>query len=264
MNQNFIWFCFFLNFARSWWWWNNEQQKTDDNEGNNDGISGRESVDYSYNDYYFSPSPLRRLGQTDDYYYYYADEYYPYIEARNERQQTGRNGAINPLAALVAPLAALALIAVASTASVNPMLLSIATISRNRRHTSSSTETIKIQKEVRQVRVLERFLSSLPGRAETADKLMMSYLECSGLVSSENHCLEQMVCQYSRNQDEPRKNLILNDEDRDVISIVLYNLMSNKLVSKSIKSRLRSAAKSGRDRGRDGCHQFICSLEMVL
>ena len=63
---------------------------TDDNEGNNDGISGRESVDYSYNDYYYSPSPLRRLGQTDDYYYYYADEYYPYIEARNERQQTGK------------------------------------------------------------------------------------------------------------------------------------------------------------------------------
>ena len=63
---------------------------TDDNEGNNDGISGRESVDYSYNDYYYSPSPLRRLGQTDDYYYYYADEYYPYIEARNERQHTGK------------------------------------------------------------------------------------------------------------------------------------------------------------------------------
>ena len=31
---------------------------------------------YDY-DYYELP-PLRRIGQSPDYYYYYADEYYPY------------------------------------------------------------------------------------------------------------------------------------------------------------------------------------------
>lgn len=45
---------------------------------------------------------------------------------------------INPLAAMVAPLAALALIAAASAVSVNPMLMSIATISRSRRHSGVS------------------------------------------------------------------------------------------------------------------------------
>ena len=38
--------------------------------------------DYNYDDYYYSP--LRRLGQSQDYYYYYADEYYPYLERQSQ------------------------------------------------------------------------------------------------------------------------------------------------------------------------------------
>ena len=71
---------------------------------------------YDYDAYYHSP--LRRLGQTADYYYYYADELYPYLDTLDtptyprleERQAGARDPVINPLAAMVAPLAALALI----------------------------------------------------------------------------------------------------------------------------------------------------------
>ena len=71
---------------------------------------------YDYDAYYHSP--LRRLGQSADYYYYYADELYPYLDTLDtpayprleERQAGARDPVINPLAAMVAPLAALALI----------------------------------------------------------------------------------------------------------------------------------------------------------
>ena len=71
---------------------------------------------------------------------------------------------------------------------------------------------------MRQVRVLDKFLSSLPGRVDVANKLMMSYLECSGLVSSDNHCLEQLVCQYSLSPGVNTEPSFWEDE-RDVVSM---------------------------------------------
>ena len=38
--------------------------------------------DYNYDDYYYSP--VKRLGQSQDYYYYYADEYYPHLERQTQ------------------------------------------------------------------------------------------------------------------------------------------------------------------------------------
>ena len=40
---------------------------------------------------------------------------------------------------------------------------------------------------------------------------------------------------------------------------VLFNVMSNKLLSKDVKTRLRRAAKVGRDE--ESCKQFVCELD---
>ena len=130
------------------------------------------------------------------------------------------NGAINPLAAIVAPLAGLALIAAASAVSVNPMLMSIVTI-RNRRQVDGTKETEvgrQMKRGLRKVRLLERFLSSLPGRVSTADKLMLTYLECSELVSPDNHCLELMVCQYSQ-QANNLTQVSFSPDEKEVVSM---------------------------------------------
>lgn len=124
------------------------------------------------------------------------------------------------MAAIVAPLAALALIAAASAVSVNPMLLSIATISRNRRHLGEAKENIQVtksqQRGVRQMRLLERYLSSLKGQhSSVTDKLLVTHLQCSGLVSNDNHCLEQVVCLYTANSSHPT----FSNDERDVISM---------------------------------------------
>jgi len=256
MNQNLIWFCFFLNIAKGWWWWSEDSKKQTDER---DDVTAPGDYEYNYDDYYYSP--LRRVGQSDDYYYYYADEYYPYLE----RQSNVNNGAINPLAAIVAPLAGLALIAAASAVSVNPMLMSIVTI-RNRRQVDETKETEvgrQMKRGLRKVRLLERFLSSLPGRVSTADKLMLTYLECSELVSPDNHCLELMVCQYSQ-QANNLTQVSFSPDEKEVVSIVLYNLMSNSLVSNDVKKRLKSAAKIGRNLGQRGCSKFVCNIDQIL
>ena len=118
---------------------------------------------------------------------------------------------INPLAAMVAPLAALALIAAASAVSVNPMLMSIATISRSRRH--SGAVTGRRERGLRQMRTLDTFLSSLPVSPEdTGARLTLTYLECSDLVSPANHCLEKVVCLYTEQRD-------FSKQERDVVSM---------------------------------------------
>ena len=101
------------------------------------------------------------------------------------------------------------------------MLMSIATI-RNRRqvdsgHTSPDTNR-KMKRGLRKVRVLERFLSGLPGRVSTADKLMVTYLECSELVSPANHCLELVVCQYSQ-QSTNHTQARFSEDEKEVVSM---------------------------------------------
>ena len=146
---------------------------------------------------------------------------------RHDQYNSG-NPVINPLAAMVAPLAALALIAAASAVSVNPMLMSIATISRSRRHTSPGDlerqerglrQMRTIQRGLRQMRTIESFLSSLPSSDQgsgVADRLTLSYLECGELVSPGNHCLQRVVCLYTSG------NTTLggfSPQERDVVSM---------------------------------------------
>jgi len=201
---------------------------------------------------------VARLGQVGDYYYYYEDEYY------TDRQSAGQQisvNSINPLAALIAPLAGLALMGAAAAVAVNPILLQLAVISNGRRKREVGDDTENaiqggndIKRRVKQLRVLEKFLSSMPGKFSQSDHLTSDYLRCSGLSEESDHCLEQLVCTYG----QPPGSGALTGIERDVVSIILYNLMSNKMLSSSLKTRLRSAAKVGRDVGK--CQDFVCSF----
>ena len=136
---------------------------------------------------------------------------------RHDQYNSG-NPVINPLAAMVAPLAALALIAAASAVSVNPMLMSIATISRSRRHTMPG-ELERQERGLRQMRTIERFLSSLPSSDQgsgMADRLTLSYLECGELVSPGNHCLQRVVCLYTSGNTTLAG---FSPQERDVVSM---------------------------------------------
>ena len=120
---------------------------------------------------------------------------------------------INPLAALIAPLAGLALIAAASAVSVNPLLLQLVTISRNRRRRRRQLEQSPARRAVRQIQVLENFLSS-PANMVQPDLLMVNYLQCTDLLERDNHCLELLVCSYTNSStaltvfSKPEKDVV--------------------------------------------------------
>ena len=123
------------------------------------------------------------------------------------------------MAALIAPLAGLALIAAASAVSVNPLLLQLVTISRNRRRRRRrrrrQLEQSPARRAVRQIQVLENFLSSSDNQLQS-DLLMLNYLQCGDLLDQTNHCLELMVCSYSNNSSgQP----VFSKQQRDVVSM---------------------------------------------
>jgi len=243
--------------THGWWWWDGE----DDKETEETEVAETTDVAQDRSDYYdpvvdYWEGGVARLGQVGDYYYYYEDEYYI------DRQSAGPlANSINPLAALIAPLAGLALMGAAAAVAVNPILLQLAVISngRKRREISEKSEESKqddidIKRRVKQLRVLERFLSSIPGKSSQSDRFTADYLKCSGLSDENDHCLELLVCTYG----QPPTSGSLTGIERDVVSIILYNLMSNKVLDGSLKSRLRTAAKVGRDRGR--CEEYVCTF----
>ena len=123
---------------------------------------------------------------------------------------------INPLAALIAPLAGLALIAAASAVSVNPLLLQLVTISRNRRRRRRrQLEQSPARRAVRQIQVLENFLSSTESQVQS-DLLMVNYLQCGDFLAQTNHCLELLVCSYSNNSSG---RPAFSKQQKDVVSM---------------------------------------------
>ena len=124
---------------------------------------------------------------------------------------------INPVAALIAPLAGLALIAAASAVSVNPLLLQLVTISSNRRRRRRrQLEQSPARRAVRQIQVLENFLSSSRDSQLQSDLLMVNYLQCGDLLAQTNHCLELMVCTYSSSSTG---RPAFSKQQRDVVSM---------------------------------------------
>ena len=48
-----------------------------------------------------------------------------------------------------------------------------------------------------QIQTLSKFFASQPHLYDaTSEKLMASYLDCSGLLKEDNHCLEQIMCTF--------------------------------------------------------------------
>ena len=82
------------------------------------------------------------------------------------------------------------------------------------------------------------------------ERLTGDYLSWSGLAGGS--CLDLLACSYAADSSAVAG-------DREVVSIVLYNLMTSRVVEAPLKARLRSAARAGR---RDGsCAHLPCSPE---
>ena len=198
---------------------------------------------------------------------YYGDDYYDDYYDDKQRQGHGHGGGygggggggggggLSPLALLVAPLAGIALLSAAAAVALNPVLVSVSVTGRKKREADLNDVNDRLLAEkIEEMQVLEDFLGQAPKNESSQQRLLATYLTCSGFTEARNLCLDRVVCDYSSEK--------LSKKEKDVVSIILYNIMGNAFVDEDFKERLRTAAKSGRsfDKDADRCRtKFPCS-----
>jgi uncharacterized protein YqeY len=198
------------------------------------------------------------LAFNDDDYYDEDDELYLDDRDSGYGGDSG-GGGINPLAALIAPLAGLALLGAAAAVSINPVLVQLAVINGGRRKRRQANLDPLTQKRMTEIDVLENFLAKETDFNQQTETLVANYLDCSGLASIDNKCLERLVCFYAA----PKENDGVSKSEKDVIAIILYQLMSNQKVDQILKSRMKHAGQISRMVGGQ-CQKYYCpALDQV-
>lgn len=56
-----------------------------------------------------------------------------------------------------------------------------------------------IKRDVGDLSIIHKYLKHVNPKGDYNDEVMASYLQCSGMLSFSNHCLERLVCQFSSN-----------------------------------------------------------------
>jgi len=171
------------------------------------------------------------------------------------RRRAGGGGGANPLALLLAPLAGIALLTAAAAVAINPVLVSVSFTGRRRKRRDADELnqglSPALEEKINEMQVLEKFMASVPDNLNYQQQVLSMYLSCSGYTEMTNHCLDRTVCEYGNAKSS------VSQEERDVISIVLYNIMANQFVEDGFKDRLRLAARQGRDE--QSCQMFECT-----
>lgn len=194
----------------------------------------------------------------DDYEDYKDDPFYTQeaqFRRPVQRSGGGGGGGANPLALLLAPLAGIALLTAAAAVAINPVLVSVSFTGRRRRRREADELnqglSPALEEKINEMQVLEQFMASVPDNLNYQQQVLSMYLSCSGYTEVANRCLDRTVCEYGN------ANSSVSQEERDVISIVLYNIMANQFVEDEFKDRLRLAARQGRDS--ETCEMFECT-----
>jgi len=184
-------------------------------------------------------------------YDYYDDEYESETVFDRDSGYGDSGGGINPLAAFIAPLAGLALLGAAAAVSINPVLVQLAVVNGGRK--KRDLRDPNMQRKVTEIELLENFLSKETQFDSQAESMVAQYLECSGLSSDQNQCLERLVCIYASPYQIDR----VNKQEKDVIAIILYQLMSNNFIKEEIKSRMKYAGQLSKIIG-GHCNKYSC------
>jgi len=189
-----------------------------------------------------------------DYDDYYEDDYESEsVYDRDSGYGGDSGGGINPLAAFIAPLAGLALLGAAAAVSINPVLVQLAVVGGGKRKKRDLMSDPNMQRKVTEIELLENFLTKETKFDNQAESMVAQYLECSGLSSDQNQCLERLVCIYA----SPYQIDSANKQEKDVIAIILYQLMSNKFIKDEIKLRMKYAGQLSKVLG-GHCSKYSC------
>ncbi|XP_076329704.1 uncharacterized protein LOC143235434 [Tachypleus tridentatus] len=170
---------------------------------------------------------------------------------------TGRRLAV--LFALIAPLAILSILGPIVTSQLSIPVSLLLTNSGGRRRRSLSPRfpfsdekvSMKIKHRLEMLKVLQLYLAEKEDIQRYGNDIIANYLFCSGLLSNNNHCLERLVCELS---DSSKKMTLLQKE---VVSIVLLSILTNKKIPDTKNTRLREAAVHG-EKNDGSCVTYFC------
>ncbi|KZS14887.1 Uncharacterized protein APZ42_019417 [Daphnia magna] len=189
----------------------------------------------------------------------YYNEPSTFVQSPANRK-TFAAGKSSNLALVVSPLAGIAFVAAAAAVAISPVYLTLSSSllsGRKKRDLASMMDatmadkiTPEMMQKIQELQTLEKFLASIPKETDYQQQIMSMYLSCSGYTREGNVCLDRIFCEYGNAHSN------ISDEERDVLSIVLYNIMSNSFIPIEYKQRLRSAARIGRDFQQ--CNRYDC------
>ncbi|KAF8794815.1 uncharacterized protein LOC129961924 [Argiope bruennichi] len=208
-----------------------------------------------------------RPGQDGDVYEFHRFQHYGF------KTPAPSTFSLESMLAFLAPLATLPIIASAALSSMAAILPTLTTEGmvkgRGRREAvqdmlnssfnfnSSSWELtsrgdISRERDIRDIDIIHKYLKQMSPKADYNDQVMASYLQCSGMLSYNNHCLERLACQFSDSSSK------MPSLEKDVSSLIIYTILNNKHIKPEFKERIRKAAFYGRDtNGR--CGSYFCS-----
>ncbi|XP_022235847.1 uncharacterized protein LOC111083550, partial [Limulus polyphemus] len=124
------------------------------------------------------------------------------------------------------------------------------TVAAGRRKRSVKVTHLAKESEIQAV---ADYLKKVHYSATQQETVMAEYLQCNGMLSRRDHCLERLACEFSDplNNDAP-------ELERTVCSILLRHLLKNHYIPDSFKKRLKRAARYSRRHSGRCNDRFFC------
>ncbi|CAL4082439.1 unnamed protein product, partial [Meganyctiphanes norvegica] len=116
-------------------------------------------------------------------------------------------------------------------------------------------EQALLDASISEVSALEEYVhtDSIKHQLQVKDDIVAKYLSCSGMITPNNQCLEQLACQASDDSHH------FTRPENAAIHIVLKSILNNELIDVDIKHRLETAGKLGRTKP-GSCYRYKCSI----
>ncbi|GIY23454.1 uncharacterized protein CDAR_456071 [Caerostris darwini] len=105
---------------------------------------------------------------------------------------------------------------------------------------------------LKELEVVTDYLQQVNYDEKQQSRVMVNYLQCNGLLSPDDHCLERLSCEFGDPANEKAPEL-----ERTVTSILLGHMLDNEFIPKPFKKRLKAAATHGRHNS-GKCNKFFC------
>ncbi|GFT44303.1 uncharacterized protein NPIL_532861 [Nephila pilipes] len=124
---------------------------------------------------------------------------------------------------------------------------------RRRRRVDPPPYSPERKARLKELEVVSDYLHQVNYDENQQSRVMVNYLQCNGLLSPDDHCLERLSCEFGDPANEKAPQL-----ERTVTSILLGHMLNNEFIPKPFKKRLKAAATHGRH-NTGQCNKFFCN-----